>query len=100
METVHRIRPSRWLWISVIGAAIALYVLFVFESDGPDQIVVGTVTRVESHEICVAAHGEGPTCAHVDYPQEVSDFTVGDCVEMRRSAEGILEDVRPGVDCG
>lgn len=97
---MHRIRSSHWFWIVVVGLAVAVYVVVVIDSEGPDRTVVGTVTRVESHEICVAGPGEPPVCAHVDYPGEVSDFAVGDCVQVRQSSEGILEDARPGVGCG
>lgn len=83
------------------GLVAALVVIGVaIEKAEPDRSVVGTVTRVEPHEICVAASGKQPVCAHVDYPGDVDDLAVGDCVQLRRSGEGTLESVHRSEQCG
>lgn len=75
-------------------AGLVTYVL----SEGPDQSQVGVVTRAEPHRVCVATD-DGEFCAHVDTPAAVVDIDVGDCIEMRRSSDQILESADSSDRC-
>lgn len=82
-----------------VVVVVLVWLSIQIESEGPDQSVLGRVTRIESHEICVAVLNEEPLCAHVDYPGEVSGIAVGDCVQMKASGSEILESVRSVQVC-
>jgi hypothetical protein len=84
----------------IVGAALALVALaLLIWREGPDRTVVGVVTALERHRICVQP-SDGPTsCADVDAPIEIEGIARGDCVRVRRSAEHSLVSVRKTQDC-
>jgi hypothetical protein len=95
-------RPSRGLVVAVVAFVAALSVITVLVlRDSPDRsTTTGRVTEVDNRRICVdGAGGDAAQCARVDRPPLVSGVLTGDCVEMRRSGDGILEAVEPAVSC-
>lgn len=85
------------LLILLAVGALAALVIYIFEED-PDETRVGVVSRAEPHSLCLATDN-GDFCAHVDAPSAVADIDEGDCVELRRSADGIFESARPSERC-
>ena len=83
---------------AAIMAALAALIAAILVA-GPDRTLTGLATKVEAHEICVARADGSPDCAHVDYPGQLDGLSVGDCVEVKRSGEGILESVRQLDTC-
>jgi hypothetical protein len=92
---------SRWLaWGCVVLACVALAALvIVIEAEPPDGFVVGSITGLEAHELCVGRPVSSPICAEVDYPGTLNGLAIGDCVTMKYSGEGILESVRRADQC-
>lgn len=94
--TAHRARPAwatRRFLVAVAVALVALAALAIITiREGPDRTVVGTATTVEPHQLCVTPSGGPQVCAFVDAPQQVRDFSEGDCIRMRYSPDDILAD--------
>lgn len=67
--------------------------------DGPDHVVMGTVSTLETRLLCVTAVDSPPVCVQVDAPVDVEGVVLGDCVEVVYSAEGILIRTTPTVGC-
>ena len=74
--------------------AVIVAVIVANSVAGPDRTLTGTATAVEAHRICVAQHGAATDCAHVDYPGLLDGLAPGDCVEVKRTGQGIVESVR------
>ena len=92
-------RPSKGLVLAVVAAAAVLAVLVGFLLRGEaDRSTTGLVVEVDDRRICVD-DGDDRQCARVDRPPLVAGVRAGDCVAIRRSADGILEQVAPAVDC-
>jgi hypothetical protein len=91
--------PPRGLVVAVVVAVavLALIVTLVLRGEA-DRSTTGRVAEVDDRRICVAS-GEERQCARVDRPPLVAGVRSGDCVEMRRSADGILEQIAPAVEC-
>ena len=84
------------LLLLAVGALAALVVYLLEE--GPDETRVGVVSRAEPHRPCVAID-DSDFCAHVDAPSAIEEIDEGDCVELKRSADGIFESARPSDRC-
>lgn len=89
-------RPSRsWassrVLVILVGVAIALVALtVVIWRQGANESIVGVVTVLESHRICVEPTGSPRVCALVDAPSMTEGVHLGDCVRLRRSAQDLL----------
>jgi len=95
--------PRRWLnhrgAIAVaLAAAVIAAITVAIALQGPDVTILGEVTVVESHRLCVTGVS-GEQCAQVDEPVRVREIRVGDCVRARRSGSGILESVEVAAGC-
>jgi hypothetical protein len=66
---------------------------------GPDTTMIGIVTTIEQHRVCVTEAGKEQRCAHVDYPGALDGIRVGDCVAMTLSGEGFLVEINPVEQC-
>jgi hypothetical protein len=94
-------RPNRGLIVAVVVGVVVLVLITVLSLRGDtNRSTTGRVVEVDNRRICVAeSNGDGRPCARVDRPPLVSGVRTGDCVAMRRSSDGILEEVAPAVDC-
>jgi hypothetical protein len=80
-------------------AAVAVVALVLYLGlEGPDQSQVGVVTTAGPHRVCVGG-ADGDFCAHVDGPDTVAEIEVGECIELRRSSDEIVESARPSDLC-
>lgn len=95
-------RPSRGrVAVVAVGAVIALALLVYFVvREGPDEAVVGVISELEPHRICVTtADGDDEVCAHVNYPGSVHGFDPGDCIRLERSPDEIFESADSSDEC-
>ena len=85
------IRPRHlWIGLVLVGAVLVAITILIIR-DGPDRTVTRHVTSVEQRRLCVEGNGgRAPTCATLDSPADARDTEVGNCVQMRYSAEGFL----------
>lgn len=83
-----------------VGAVIALALLVYFVvREGSDETVVGVISELEPHRICVTTADGDEVCAHVNYPGSVQDFDLGDCVRLERSSVEIFKSADSSDEC-
>lgn len=93
----RRLNPRVAIAVALAAVAIAAITVAI-ALQGPDVTILGEVTVVEGHRLCVT-DATGEQCAHVDEPGHVRDVRVGDCVRARRSGSGVLESVEAAAGC-
>ena len=92
-------RPTGGFVLTAVAVVVGLVVITVLAFRGDaTRSSTGRVVEVDNLRICVA-EGDNRPCARVDRPPLVSNVRAGDCVEMRRSSDGILEEVAPAISC-
>jgi hypothetical protein len=97
----RRARPDAVGAVLVIaGIVIALVALtVVIKREGPDRTVVGVVSVLEEHRICVGPPGSSATCAHVDAPTMTEGVQRDECIRLRRSAQGDFVSAHRAREC-
>jgi hypothetical protein len=92
-------RPTRNVVLVSLAVVVGLVLITVFAwRDDADLSTTGRVVEIDNRRICLSA-GDSRECARVDRPPLVAGVRAGDCVEMRRSSDGILVEVGPAVEC-